>query len=77
MRVISKVKTWYDEVRCLARVADIYPHAAYSAFMHGLFSWWSYIIRTIPDVQRFLQPLEDVVHQHFIPALFGRPPVPL
>ena len=31
-------------------------------------------MRTIPDIQTFLQPLEDVIHQHFIPALFGRPP---
>ena len=36
--VISKVKAWCDEDRYLAEVADIYPHAAYSAFTHGLFS---------------------------------------
>ena len=29
---------------------------------------------TIPDIQTFLQPPEDVIHQHFIPALFGCPP---
>jgi len=28
---------------------------------------------TIPNIQDFLQPLEDVIHQLFIPALFGRP----
>ena len=28
----------------------------------------------IPDIKDFLQPLEDVIHQSFIPALFGRPP---
>ena len=29
---------------------------------------------TIPDFKDFLQPLEDVIHQSFIPALFGFPP---
>ena len=30
-------------------------------------------MRTIPDITDLLQPLEDVIHQSFIPALFGRP----
>ena len=58
----------------LAEVADIFPHAAYAAFTHGLFSCWSYLMRTIPDITDLLQPLEDVIHQSFIPVLFGRPP---
>ena len=48
--VISKVKTWCNEIKCLAEVADIFPHAAYAAFTHGLFSRWSYLLRTIPDI---------------------------
>ena len=31
-------------------------------------------MHTIPDITDLLQPLEDVIHQSFIPALFGRPP---
>ena len=38
----------------LAEVADIFPHAAYAAFTHGLFSRWSYLMRTIPDITDFL-----------------------
>ena len=53
---------------------DIFPHAAYAAFTHGLFGRWSYLIQTIPDIEDFLQPQEDVIHQSFIPALFGHPP---
>ena len=52
------------------------PHAAYAAFTHGLFSRWSYLMCAIPDIKDFLQPLGDVIHQSFIPALFGRPPAP-
>ena len=67
---------WCDEIKRLSEIADIYPHAAYAAFTHGLFGHWSYIMRTIPDIQDLLQPLEDAIHQHLIPgpALFGQPP---
>ena len=71
--VTSKVQAWCDEVKHLAEIADIFPYAAYAGFTHGLFGRWSYLIRTIPDIKDFLQPLEDVIHQSFIPALFGRP----
>ena len=46
--------------------------------MHHL-PWivWSLILPNadyIPDIKDFLQPLEDVIHQSFIPVLFGCPP---
>lgn len=31
-------------------------------------------MRTIPDIQDLLTPLESEIHQTFIPALTGRPP---
>ena len=70
--VTSKVQAWCDEVKPLAEIADILPHAAYAAFTHGLFSRWSYLLHTIPDITDLLQPLEDVIHRLFIPALFDR-----
>ena len=74
--VTSKVQAWCNEVKRLAEVADIFPHAAYAAFTygHGSFSRWSYLMRNIPDIADLLQPLEDVIHQCFIPILFGRLP---
>ena len=36
-----------------------FPHADYAALIHGLFSHWSYLLCTIPDIT---------------PALLGRPP---
>ena len=66
-----------EAVKHLAEIADIFPHAAYAAFIHGLFGRWSYLMRTIPDIKDFLQPLEDVIHQSFIPVLFGGPHVHL
>ena len=43
----SKVKAWCDEVKHLAEVVDIFPHAAYAAFTYALFSYWSYFLCTI------------------------------
>ena len=71
--VTLKVQAWCDEVKHLAEIADIFPHAACAGFTHGLFGRCSYLIRSIPDIKYFLQPLEDVIHQSYIPALFGRP----
>ena len=72
--VCNKVQTWSDEIKWLAKVATSQPHAAYAAFTHGLSSRWSYLLRTIPDIQDLMIPLENEIHQTFIPAVTSRPP---
>ena len=72
--VSRKVQVWSEEVQRLAHVAVSQPHAAYAAFTHGLASRWTYLLRTIPDVQDLLFPLENAIQQHLIPALTGLPP---
>ena len=57
----------------IAEIADIFSHAAYAAFTHGLFGRLSYLMLSIPNIKDFLQSLEDLIHYSFIPALFGRP----
>ncbi len=52
----------------LAEIATSQPHAAYAAFVHGLSSRRTYLSRTIPGVSDLFQPLEDAIHQVFIPA---------
>ena len=69
--VCNKVQTWSDKIKRLSKVATSQPHAAYAAFTHGLSSCRSYLLRTIPDVQDLLSPLEN---ETFTPALTGRPP---
>ncbi len=49
-------------VECLARVAVSQPQAAYAAFTHGL------TLRTIPDIQNLLLPLETAIKHLLIPA---------
>ena len=70
--VSCKVGEWVKEIEQLSTIASTQPHAAYAAFTHGLSSHWTYISRTIPDIQDLLHPLERAIHQHLIPALTGR-----
>ena len=72
--VNGKVRKWSEEIIQLANIAKTQPHAAYCAYTHGLSSRWTFLSRTIPDVAELLQPLEDAIQQHLIPALTGRPP---
>ena len=62
------------QIKRLAKIASSQPHAAYAAFTHGLSCRWSYLMRTIPDIQDLFQPLESEIHQTFIPILTGRSP---
>ena len=72
--VAGKVEKWSEEIKKLAHIAQTQPHAAYSAYTHGLSSRWSFLSRTIPDIADLLNPLEEAIQQHLIPALTGRPP---
>ena len=71
--VSRKVHEWSEEVRQLAHVATSQPHAAYAAFTHGLSGRWTYLLRTIPNVQDLFLLLENAIQQHLIPALTGLP----
>ena len=72
--VKDKVRIWTKEITKVAEVAASQPHAAYTAYTHGLFGHWTYLLRTIPNIEDLLFPLESAIHQHLIPALTGRPP---
>ncbi len=69
----TKKVEWVDQVHRLSTIAKTQPHAAYAAYTHGLTSRWTYFLRTIPDTNHILQPLEDDIHQVFLPALTGQP----
>ena len=68
----NKLKEWKSSIQKLASIARTQPHAAYSAFTHGLASKWTYFLRTIPEISDILQPLEEAINLHFIPGLIGR-----
>ena len=51
----QKVSTWIREVEYLSSIATSQPHAAYAAFTHGQINKWTYLSRTIPDIEEFLK----------------------
>ena len=67
--VIEKVLLWVNEIMNLAEIAKKDPHSAYCAFTHGLKHNYTYTLRTIPHIKDLLQPLENAIRDHFIPAI--------
>lgn len=72
--VREKVNCWISDLQLLADIAKTQPHAAYSAFTHGLSHKFSYLCRTTPGMASQLEPLENFLRTTFIPALTGRAP---
>ena len=70
--VQQKVAKWTQEVEELSNIAITQPHAAYSAFTHGLISKWTYLSRTIPDIESHMKPLEDAIRQKLLPTITGQ-----
>ena len=69
--VSEKVNTWCKEVEKLSEFAKTQPHAAFSAFIHGEQHKLTYFMRTIPGMEEHLTPLDKVINDKFLPALFG------
>ena len=69
--VRGEVEKRIREVQLLAHIAAAHPHYAYSAF-HSMASRWSFLTRTIPDIQHLLLPLEQEIRHKLLPALTGR-----
>ena len=65
----SKVKEWVNEVTALAEFATSQPQASYAAFMFRLRHRWTYFMRTLPDIEELLEPLEHAFSDVLIPSL--------
>jgi len=46
--VSKQVQTWHDELSLLTNIAQSQPHAAFSAYIHGFESKWTFLCRTTP-----------------------------
>ena len=65
--VSRKVKHWVDEIKMLSKIAMSQPHAAFSAFTHGLAGKWLYISRTISGINH--QPAFHSIYRRTFPLL--------
>ena len=70
--VSQKVKQWVGEIDRLDEIADGQPHAAYRAITHGLSSKWPYLLRTTPNINRLLEPIEYSRTTILLPKLIGQ-----
>ncbi|KAG1714378.1 Protein lifeguard 1 [Nymphon striatum] len=68
--VSTAVKEWIDEMSTLTQISHTEPHAAYSAFTHGFKHKFTYLMRTIPNIEQYLKPLDAAIDK-FIKSLFG------
>ena len=50
--VTSKIQTWYNEVKHLAEIVSMFPHANYAAFIviYSLLGCWSYFICILSQI---------------------------
>ena len=70
--VNDKVAKWISEITKLAEFAVTQPQASYAAYTFGLKHWWTYFLRTLPDIQDLLEPLESSISRVLIPAIKDR-----
>ena len=66
------VDVWIKRIKNLTNIAKSYPHAAYTAYTHGKQHRYSYFMQTILDIEYNLKPIDKILEEEFIPALFGR-----
>ena len=67
----DKVKNWIMQIEELSKIAWVEPHLAYCAYVQGFKHKFNYILRTIPDLKRFLLPLDTVINDKFIPVVLN------
>ena len=74
----EKVDTWTKELEVLAEIAETEPQAAYSVYTKGYRSKFTYFLRTIQGFEDYLEPVESVLFDKLVPALFGgdKPDIP-
>ena len=67
----GKVGDWVEQRVKLAVFAAVNPQTSYAAFTFGLKHRWTYYLRTLPDIEELLEPLERAIGDALIPAMTG------
>ena len=70
--VAEKILKWIEDVEELSEIAKEEPQAAYASYTKAICHRWTYVQRTIPDIQHLFIPLENIIRDKLIPALIGR-----
>ena len=56
----------------LATISISYPQVAFAALSHGFSNKWTFLIRTIPNISSYLQPLEEAIRYNLLPVISGK-----
>lgn len=60
--ISNTVTEWINQLDRLTSIAQTQPHATYAVITHGFLSKFTYLFRTTPDVSKFVEPLENILH---------------
>ena len=63
------VEKWITKLKTLCKIAKSEPQAAYAGFVSGFRHKITYHLRVMPNISEFLQPLDKVIDDTFIPAI--------
>ena len=69
--VNEKVTEWCCELKILSEFAKSQPQAAYAAFYFGEQNKFSYFLRTIPEMNDLMKPVDEIVQNFLLPAIIG------
>ena len=70
--VKNKVQKWIADVEELAKIAGDEPQLVYASYTKAISHRWTYVQRTIPNIDHLFAPLEETIRDKLIPALIGR-----
>lgn len=73
--VNDKVTKWVDLINSLTKIAVQQPQAAYTALTRSVQCEWQYLQRTIEGCGVWFEPIEKVLNDRFLPALFETPTI--
>ena len=69
--ISSLITQWCEEITELSLIARTHTQAAYSAFTSGYKHKFTFFMSTIENVENFMLPLDKVIKQKLIAALFN------
>ena len=72
--VAEQVEKSKGELSTLAEIAAVQPHLAFCALTQGLVSRWTYLSRTVSNIEDGMTPLEEALQREVLPSLTDHPP---
>ena len=68
----EKVLGWKGELKALSKIGRSQPHAAYTVFMNGYKSKFTYFIRIIESFEDYVDSIQEAIDDFPLLTLFGQ-----